>query len=69
MEQGFSRAQFMLGFMYEHGRGVARDDANAVTWYRRAADQGNATAQCNLGESVGSAAKAMADERFSGDAR
>jgi uncharacterized protein len=35
--------------MYEHGRGVAKDDAQAVAWYRKAADQGDADAQNNLG--------------------
>jgi hypothetical protein len=31
------------------GRGVAQDEAEAVGWYRKAADQGNAVAQNNLG--------------------
>ncbi len=35
--------------MYEKGRGVPQDDAEAVRWYRLAADQGYATAQVNLG--------------------
>ena len=35
--------------MYDFGRGVAQSDADAMTWYRRAADQGHATAQNNLG--------------------
>ncbi len=35
--------------MYSNGRGVAKDDAEAVNWYRKAADQGLATAQFNLG--------------------
>ncbi|MFO7642063.1 MAG: serine/threonine-protein kinase, partial [Candidatus Competibacteraceae bacterium] len=30
-------------------RGVAQDDAEAVRWYRRAAEQGDAEAQANLG--------------------
>ena len=38
-----------LGFMYATGRGVAEDDAEAVDWYRKAAEQGVATAQNNLG--------------------
>ena len=28
---------------------MPQDDAQAVTWYRKAADQGNADAQANLG--------------------
>jgi hypothetical protein len=35
--------------MYSNGRGVAKDDAIAVTWFRRAAEQGNPAAQYNLG--------------------
>ncbi len=35
--------------MYENGRGVPQDDAAAVSWYRKAADQGYATAQHSLG--------------------
>ena len=35
--------------MYDQGLGVARDYAQAVVWYRKAADQGNAVAQNNLG--------------------
>ena len=32
------------------GRGVAKDDAQAVAWVRKAADQGLAPAQNNLGK-------------------
>ena len=35
--------------MYAAGRGVPQDDAEAVTWFRRTADQGIADAQNNLG--------------------
>ena len=35
--------------MYDNGRGVFRDDAEAMRWYRLAADQGYARAQNNLG--------------------
>ncbi|MCL2872326.1 MAG: sel1 repeat family protein [Betaproteobacteria bacterium] len=35
--------------MYQDGRGVAQDDAQAVVWYRKAAEQGNADAQNSLG--------------------
>jgi len=31
--------------MYLAGRGVARDDAQALAWLSKAADQGNALAQ------------------------
>ena len=42
-------AQFNLGVMYNTGRGVAQDDKQAVAWYRKAAEQGDAMAQFNLG--------------------
>ena len=35
--------------MYETGRGVMRSDEKAVQWYRKAAQQGEPKAQCNLG--------------------
>ena len=35
--------------MYLHGRGVPQDDTRAVEWYRKAAEQGYAKAQNNLG--------------------
>ena len=42
-------AQYNLGVMYENGRGVPQNDAEAVKWYRKAAEQGLASAQNNLG--------------------
>ncbi len=38
-----------LGVMYENGRGVERDDAEAVKWYRKAAEAGNAKGMVKLG--------------------
>jgi hypothetical protein len=35
--------------MYSDGKGVAQDDKRAVKWYRKAANQGYASAQSNLG--------------------
>jgi hypothetical protein len=35
--------------MYDSGNGVPEDDAEAVKWYRKAAEQGYADAQFNLG--------------------
>jgi Sel1 repeat len=47
-DQGEAVAQASLGWRYDQGRGVAKDDAEAVRWYREAADQGNALAKQNL---------------------
>jgi TPR repeat protein len=35
--------------MYEYGYGVVQDYAEAVRWFRLAAEQGHAKAQYNLG--------------------
>ncbi len=50
-EQGNAETRFILGLMYDNGRGVAQDHAMAVKWYRKAAEQGIAKAQFNLGVS------------------
>src|SRR3989442_11068146 len=48
-QQGDASAQTHLGVMYRDGRGVPRDDQQAVEWFRKAAEQGNAIGQANLG--------------------
>src|SRR6266478_4195631 len=47
--RGYIEAQYMVGRMYDDGRGVLQDYNQAVPWYRKAADQGNALAQSFLG--------------------
>jgi TPR repeat protein len=39
--------------MYDDGRGVPQDYKEAVKWYRKAAEQGHAIAQVNLGVMYG----------------
>ena len=46
---GDMKAQFVLGYCYKKGQGVAQDYTQAVYWYRKAAEQGHAWAQYNLG--------------------
>ena len=48
-ETGDARAQFDIGFMHAFGWGVPRNPAEAITWYRKAADQGLQVAQHFLG--------------------
>ena len=48
-EQGDVDAQHNLGYMYDIGRGVPENDAEAFKWYRLAAEQGNAKGLYLLG--------------------
>ena len=52
-EHGLAEAQNMLGAMYEAGQSVAIDPVAAAEWYRKAALQGHAKAQANLGMILG----------------
>src|SRR5437870_3531600 len=47
--RGHASAQAYLGYCYREGIGVARDDVEAVKWFRKAAEQGHEVAQYNLG--------------------
>jgi TPR repeat protein len=47
--QGDAGAQHNLGYMYANGEGAPQDYAEAAKWYRKAAEQGVATAQWRLG--------------------
>ncbi len=48
-EQGNARAQYNLALMYANGKGVLKDDKEAIKWFTKAAEQGDADAQYNLG--------------------
>ena len=48
-EQGDSAAQYSLGYCYQKGIGVTKDEKQSVEWYRKAAEQGHAEAQAALG--------------------
>ena len=47
--QGNAVGQYAVAVGYDNGYCFPEDDAEAVKWYRLAADQGNADAQFNLG--------------------
>ncbi|HLW78481.1 MAG TPA: tetratricopeptide repeat protein, partial [Terriglobia bacterium] len=51
-EQGNAEAQVLVALMYHQGRGVPRDFVQAEKWYKAAADQGNAQAECQLGSMI-----------------
>lgn len=48
-EQGDVNMQLLIGSIYDLGQGVPQDDAEAVKWYERAAAQGSAKGQYQLG--------------------
>jgi TPR repeat protein len=48
-EQGDAQAQFDLGWMYDEGKSVEQDSAEAAKWYREAASRGQKRAQFKLG--------------------
>src|SRR5262245_11554455 len=48
-ERGVPRAQTILGFLYQYGRGVPQNYVVAAHWYTCAAEQGDPAAQYQLG--------------------
>ncbi|MFQ5785339.1 MAG: hypothetical protein ACE5H8_11010 [Alphaproteobacteria bacterium] len=49
-ERGDADAQYMLGYLYARGEGVARDLVRAYLWYALAARQGDSFAAAALGD-------------------
>tara|TARA_B110000259_G_C13907495_1_gene359478 strand:- start:1 stop:597 length:597 start_codon:yes stop_codon:yes gene_type:complete len=50
-EQGNAEAQYLLGFLFQHGLGVASyNDKEAAKWYGLAAEQGHSKSQFELAE-------------------
>jgi hypothetical protein len=47
--RGDADAQWQMGVRYHNGEDVPQDDAQAVQWFLRAAEQGHVTAQATLG--------------------
>jgi TPR repeat protein len=47
--QGNAEAQYNLGLLYRRGHGVPQDLAQALVWYKKAAEQGYPLAENNLG--------------------
>jgi len=48
-EQGDAKAQYFMGFLYHHGYGMKRDEAEAAKWFRMGAAQGEWQSQYYLG--------------------
>ena len=49
-EEGVANTQFLLGACYAKGIGVTKDLAEAVKWYRKAAQQGDPKAKVKLND-------------------
>jgi TPR repeat protein len=52
-EDGNPRAEAIVGAVYYRGRGAAQNDAEAATWFKRAAEHGDAVARFQLGVMYG----------------
>jgi uncharacterized protein len=62
-EQGNAEAQFNLGLLYDHGRGLPKDKGEALKWYRRAAMQGDTFGQNALGDNYWEGTGVPKDDR------
>src|SRR5205823_6240780 len=47
-DQGNAKGQYNLADMYEYGKGVTKDLAQALSWYQKSAAQGDDKAQAAL---------------------
>jgi len=47
-KEGHTKAQYNLGILFDQGKGVVQDRAEAVRWWRRSAESGFQMAQHNL---------------------
>ncbi|HEV2729185.1 MAG TPA: tetratricopeptide repeat protein [Terriglobales bacterium] len=47
-ERGNAKSQWALGAMYDYGKGVPKDYAEALRWYRKSAEQGDAKGEYAL---------------------
>jgi TPR repeat protein len=50
VDAGNAVAQYELGAMYHHGRGVPQDEEKAIEFYTKAAEQDHCDAQLQLGD-------------------
>jgi TPR repeat protein len=59
---GDASAQYQVGVCYATGKGVQKDDTEAMQWYREAAEQGHAAAQYNVGSCYENGTGVLKDE-------
>src|SRR5208282_1272566 len=60
--RGDAKSEFNLGLCYARGDGVMKDEAGAVIWFRKAAEQNDADAQFYLGACYSSGFGVAKDE-------
>jgi Sel1 repeat len=58
-DQGDATAQYVIGYMYDHGKGAPRDHAEAMRWYRKAGKQGDVKARRALREPLSTSMKVL----------
>ena len=58
--QGYAEAQYNLGNLYEHGKGVAQECKAAAAWFAKAAASGDADAPARRAVCLARAAAAAA---------
>lgn len=59
---GVLEAVFLMGTAHDEALGVAEDPAEALTWFRRAADRGHVLAQHNVGNAYAAGRGVAKDE-------
>lgn len=71
LKEKAAETTLQIGRCYENGDGVGKDEAEAVKWYRIAAEQGNARAMIELGKcyTFGIRVRKTARRRSNGCAR
>ena len=61
VKESRAKARYERGIVCSNGKGTAKDDAEAVVWWRKAAEQNFALAQNNLGVMYDNGAAVAAD--------
>ena len=61
-DKGNVRAQFMMGYIYYHAKGVAEDSVQGIDWWQKAAKNGHTEAQWELGNAYVTGQGVIRDE-------
>lgn len=66
-ENGDMEAQYQLGLIYDLGKGITRDAAEATYWYRRAARNGHPEALLAIGKAFLNGDGVLQDDRIAAE--